>query len=169
LRRTRTGFVLVATLLGCQAGAPSRERSTTDTTPPLASVPSTTPRLASAAACLSPDSGRIAFGSIEIAPETEDASGVQFSFQVEDGALKGFYRDARGEIPPELPLQDLVLDTATDTLSFWYGSESGTRYIFRYHFACDQLSGIGRYFVTPTSPGVTSPDTVRRALYISSP
>jgi len=50
--------------------------------------------------CLSPDSGTIAYGDILVdSVETGDASGLQFTFQMHSDTLRGFVRDASGEIP----------------------------------------------------------------------
>ena len=79
----------------------------------------------------------------------------------------GFVRDARGEIPPEQPLHDVVYDAVTDTLSFWYGSD--TRYLFKYRPSCSELVGLARLFVTDTYVGLLRPDTVPRAELITAP
>jgi len=120
--------------------------------------------------CLSPDSGRIAFGTISIDTiVTWDASGVQFSLEADGDSLRGFVRVARGEIGPERPLQDVQLDPATDTLTFWYASEGGTRYLYRYRFTCDALTGHARLFVTDRYSGLLRSDTSLRAPRITTP
>ncbi len=59
--------------------------------------------------CFASDSGRIAYGEILTAPGTGDHSGVQFSFAVQDGRLRGWVRDARGELPRERALDSLAV------------------------------------------------------------
>jgi hypothetical protein len=120
--------------------------------------------------CLSPDSGRIAFGTIsKDTLVTWDASGVQFSLELNGDSLQGFVRVARGETGPERPLHDVRLDPATDSLTFWYASENGARYLYKYRFTCDALTGHARLFVTDLSAGLLRPDTSFRAPRITTP
>src|SRR5690242_19532063 len=73
-----------------------------------------TPRLP----CLNPDSGRVAYGSIVTSPQDGDQSGVQFSFAIQKGRLRGWVRDARGQTPPEAALDTLTIGTSGDSLFF---------------------------------------------------
>lgn len=119
--------------------------------------------------CLSPDSGTIAYGDILIdSAETGDASGVQLTFQMRGDTLRGFVRNATGEIPPLLPLRDLKSYANGDSVGFWFG-DSANKDIGRYRFACDQLIGTVQPFVTPQSPGSTYVDTMRRSIAIKGP
>ena len=152
-RRLRAlAIALMVLASGCQRSAPQPQSE------PGARLP-----------CLNPDSGAIAFGEIAISPETEDAAGVQFTFRQDGDSLKGFVRDARGEIPRARPLQEVTLDPLSDTVTFWYASGAGARYIYRYRLTCSELSGVARRFVTATERGVSGIDTVRRATRIDSP
>jgi hypothetical protein len=120
-------------------------------------------------ACLSPDSGTIAYGVIQVdTGETGDASGVQFSFKMHGDTLKGFVRNATGETPPALPLQDLRSFAMGDSVSFWFGEED-ERDIRRYRFTCEELSGTARPFVTPTDSGPMRVSILQRSPPITSP
>ena len=149
MRRTMGAAIV---LLGCSScGSQPQARS------------ATLPHLS----CLSPDS-TLAYGTIEVdSGETGDASGIQFTFGVRGDSLEGFVRDARGETPPAVPLKDVRVYAMGDSLSFWYGDR--TRYFRRYQFRCDGLSGTARRFVTGSSAGEIAPDTLRRAVPITSP
>ena len=119
-------------------------------------------------ACLSPDSGALAFGRIAVdSAETGDASGVQFTFELHGDSLRGFVRDARGEIPPRAPLKGLQVFSEGDSISFWYGDK--TKYFRRYQLRCDSLSGSARFFVTASSNGVTRPSSLARSSPITAP
>lgn len=118
--------------------------------------------------CFAPESGAVAYGAIDVdSGETGDASGVQFSFVVRGDSLRGFVVDARGEIPPAVPLKDVRFDPATDTVSFWYGDQ--TRHHFRYHVTCQELAGLARRFVTDRDTGMVRRDTVVRASVVTRP
>jgi hypothetical protein len=118
--------------------------------------------------CLSPDSAPIAYGRIRVSNVTGDASGVQVAFQVKDDEFLGLVRDARGETPPQVPLQDLRYDSVGDTISFWYG-DGGTRFVYKYHMTCEELSGLARLFVTDTDTGLVREQGMARAPRILSP
>lgn len=108
--------------------------------------------------CFAPDSLRrapLTFGIIEHSAEDGDWSGVEFSFIVDSGGLRGRVRDARGGLPPNQPLQEVRYDASRDSLAFWYDSDSGTRYYYSLRPACDSLVGTGRLFVTATDPAGT--------------
>lgn len=111
-----------------------------------------------AAACFASDSLRrapIVFGDLEQSEEDGDWSGVEFSFAVDSGGLRGRFRDARGGLPPAQPLEDLRYDQGRDSLSFWYATGSGTRYYFSLRPGCDSLVGKARLFVTTKTPDGT--------------
>jgi len=118
---------------------------------------------------MSPDSGTLAYGDMLVdSVETGDVSGVQFTFQMHGDTLRGFVRDASGEIPPRLPLNDLKTFAMGDSISFWFGDEHNKDFR-RYQFRCDQLVGTAQPFFTPESPGSTYVDTMRRSIPIESP
>jgi len=118
--------------------------------------------------CLSPDSGRVAYGSIVTSPQDGDQSGVQFSFAIQEGRLKGWVRDARGQMPPEGALDTLSIGTSSDSLFFGYRTDD-TWYIYRVRITCKQMTGEARLFVTAHSLGKLVPITLRRAEWISKP
>jgi len=118
--------------------------------------------------CFASDSGRIAYGEILTAPGTGDHSGVQFSFAVQDGRLRGWVRDARGELPRERALDSLAVTAQGDSLYFSYRS-SGTRYTYWVQVSCAGLQGGARLFETNTSPGVVRSFAVERARWIAKP
>ena len=118
--------------------------------------------------CLSPDSGRVAYGSIVTSPQDGDQSGVQFSFAIQQGRLKGWVRDARGETPPERALDTLTVGRSGDSLFFGYRTNDSW-YIYRVRITCKQLTGEARLFVTAHSLGKLVPITLHRAEWISQP
>jgi hypothetical protein len=120
--------------------------------------------------CLSPDSGTLAYGTIAVdsSGETGDASGIQYTFNLEGDSLRGFVRDATGEIPPRLPLKDVHTFANGDSLSFVFGDE-GDQNIHRYRFSCDALTRVIQKPGTPGRPGRTSFDTLRRSVPITAP
>jgi hypothetical protein len=118
--------------------------------------------------CLSPDSGRVAYGSVVTSPQDGDQSGVQFSFAIQQGRLKGWVRDARGEMPPEGALDTLAIGTTGDSLFFGYRTDD-TWYIYRVRITCRQLTGEARLFVTAHSLRKLVPISLRRAEWISKP
>jgi hypothetical protein len=133
------------------------------------SAPKTATRAAPISPCFAAESGLVAYGAIRVSDETHDASGKQFSFRVQGDSLVGWVRDARGEVPAAKPLMEVRFDPRSDTVSFWYASDTTTRYIFKYHVRCSELSGLARLFVTATYTGLLKADTVRRATPITKP
>ena len=103
--------------------------------------------------CFAPDSGTLQFGSVKIDLATGDASGMMLVFDVKREGLTGGVFDARGDNTPPRPLEDLRFDPATDSLSFWYASDTETKYLYSLKVSCDSLWGTGRLSVTATSPG----------------
>ena len=119
--------------------------------------------------CFSAESGGIAFGRMVTSSVDQDVSGLQFSFEVDSGRLRGYIRDAAGEVPPRRSLQDLHFDSTTDTLSFVFEDSPNDRSLYRYHVSCQRLTGGGRLFVAPTDTGVVVRDTLPRAAPIKLP
>jgi hypothetical protein len=110
----------------------------------------------------------LAFGTIDIDAETQDASGTQFAFRFANGRLRGTVRDASGEVPLEQALLDLVYDPKVDSISFWYGDAS--RFYYRFRPRCTELSGIARLFVTDAdSTGEVVDERMARAPRIRQP
>ena len=120
-------------------------------------------------ACFCSDSGRISFGTITTSPEDEDRSGVQVSFEVRNGRLYGWVRDARGELPPEKALDSLAVSARGDSLYFSYFSSTPTRYSFWGRVSCRALSGNWRLFETATERGQVVTRRMPRAKWISKP
>jgi hypothetical protein len=118
--------------------------------------------------CLDPDSGRVAYGSIVTSAQDGDQSGVQFSFAIQQGRLRGWVRDARGQTPPEAALDTLTIGTSGDSLFFGYRTDD-TWYIYRARITCKELTGQARLFVTAHSLGKLVPITLHRAEWISKP
>ncbi len=117
--------------------------------------------------CFAPESlsvAPVAFGSFDIdSLQTQDASGTQFTFVVQDGTLRGTVRDARGEIPKHTrPIQSVAFNPRGDSLSFFWTSD-GTEYSHQMRVSCDSLWGRARLFVTATYPGQVVERTFLRA------
>jgi len=98
-----------------------------------------------------------------------DVSGVQFSFAVERGRLRGWVRDAAGEVPPERSLDTVRVTGHGDSLYFSYRGDTGEEYSYRVHATCQGLQGTARLFQTGSSPGVLKEFVVRRAKWIAKP
>jgi len=113
-------------------------------------------------ACYSPDSGALVYGQVTASLETSDVSGVSFSFVTTPVGMIGTVVDARGEEPPPKRLQALHYSKTSDSLSFWYQSTTGTRYIYSLRPSCDSLWGTGRLFVTANDSGQIEAQTFHR-------
>ena len=102
--------------------------------------------------CLKADSGRVAYGEI-VTSEDGDWSGVQFSFDVRTGRLRGWVVDARGGLPPEQRLDTLAVRAHGDSLYFAYYSDTRTKYTYWVRVTCQSLVGTARLFETATDSG----------------
>jgi|GEM_PF-5542307 len=121
--------------------------------------------------CFSTDSGVIAFGSIGTSEQSGDRSGVQFTFKVIDGQLRGWVRDARGGVPPAVALDTIAYDPTVDSLYFAYYSSAAriTRYSYWVKPDCRVLQGRSRLFETADDPGQVYSARVVRSTPITEP
>ena len=104
------------------------------------------------APCFKADSGRVAYGEI-VTSEDGDWSGVQFSFDVRTGRLRGWVVDARGGLPPEKRLDTLAIRAHGDSLYLAYYSDTRTKYTYWVRVTCQSLVGTARLFETTTDSG----------------
>ena len=102
--------------------------------------------------CFKADSGRVAYGEV-VTSEDGDWSGVQFSFDVKTGRLRGWVVDARGGLPPEKRLDTLIVRAHGDSLYFAYYSDTKTKYSYWVRVSCQSLVGTARLFQTATDSG----------------
>jgi len=110
------------------------------------------------------------FGKISVSPETGDASGLEFSFEVFGDSLRGAYRGAAGEVSRPGALQGLRYDQATDSVAFWYTTGGRNIYYVRGRITCSAFDGTIRHRVIPDyrdsidSEGSPVPVTLPRVL-----
>ena len=116
------GTFAIAALLGCACVTESPQLASRDSLsqePRVLRVDSGVPeQLVTEVSCKPfQTSDPVTYGRIDVSPVSGDASGVDFTFQVVDKLLRGWVRDARGEVPPPRDLQDLQYDGQTDSLT----------------------------------------------------
>ncbi len=91
---------------------------------------------------------------------TGDIGGIEMRFlRGPGGGFAALFREASGGLPTPQPVDSLAYDGAADTLTVWWSALSNS-YVYRLKPACDNLTGVGTFWITEKNPAGQRVDVI---------